>query len=148
MSSTYTALYYHLVFATKDRQPFIAAGWRDRLHDYLGGALRGMGAVPQGIGGVADHVHLLTALKPTHCLSDVMRDLKKNSSVWVAETVGEKSFCWQEGYAAFTVSTTVRGSVQSYIARQEAHHRRRSFREELVEFLRKSGVSFDERYLD
>ena len=77
MPSTHTCLLYHLVFATKNREPLLSQDWRDRLHEYLGGIVRGLGGVPQGVGGVADHVHLLVGLKATHCLSDFMRDLKE-----------------------------------------------------------------------
>ena len=77
-----------------------------------------------------------------------MRELKKGSSVWVGETIGENAFRWQEGYAAFTVSASVRPAVQRYIARQEAHHRKQTFREELIELLEKSDIEYDERYLD
>jgi putative transposase len=148
MPSTHTCLLYHIIFATKDRQPLIAPEWRPRLHEYLGGTVRGLGGVPQGIGGVSDHVHLLVSLKPTHCLSDFMRELKKASSIWVTEEIHEPSFRWQEGYGAFTVSASTRASVQEYIANQEEHHRAKSFREELIEFLDKSGVDYDPRYLD
>jgi len=148
MPSTYTSLHYHIVFATKSREPLIIPDWRGRLHEYLGGTVRGLEGIPQGIGGVVDHVHLLVALKPTHCLSDFVRELKKASSVWICETIRQPRFHWQEGYAAFTVSSSARPSVQDYIARQEEHHRRRTFREELVEFLQKAGLEFDERYLD
>lgn len=101
-----------------------------------------------GIGGVADHVHLLIGLKPTHCLSDFMRELKKSSSIWVAQKTEQKAFGWQEGYAAFTVSASAKNAVQEYIAGQEEHHRHKTFREELVEFLEKSGIEYDPRYLD
>ena len=148
MPSTHTSLHYHLIFATKDRAPLITPGWRAQFHDYLGGTTRGLGAVPQGVGGVADHVHLLVSLKATHCLADFMRELKKASSSWVRETKGLPAFQWQEGYAAFTVSASSRAAVRTYIAGQEEHHRVKSFREELVEFLQKSGVLYDERYLD
>ena len=148
MSSTHTSLHYHLIFATKKREPLIAVSWRGQLHEYLGGTARGLGAVPQGIGGMADHVHLLVALKPTHCISDFMRELKKASSTWVRETIGLESFYWQEGYAAFTVSASSRKAVLAYIVEQEEHHRVKSFREEIMNFLQKSGVVFDERYLD
>jgi REP element-mobilizing transposase RayT len=148
MPSTYTSLHYHVIFGTKDREPLIASIWRDRLHEYLGGVVRGLEGIPQGVGGVADHVHLLVALKPRHSLSDFMRDLKKSSSAWVAEEIGERSFRWQEGYAAFTVSPSGRESVRKYIASQEEHHRRKTFREELIEFLKKAGVEYEERYLD
>lgn len=148
MPSTHTALLYHIVFATKNREPIIAAEWQTRLHEYLGGAVRGLDGVPQGVGGVADHVHLLVGLKPTHCLSDFMRELKKASSNWVAEMMRLPSFRWQEGYGAFTVSASAKTDVQDYIARQEEHHRQRTFREEYILILQKSGIEFDERYLD
>jgi REP element-mobilizing transposase RayT len=148
MSSTYLSLHYHLVFGTKNREAIILPAWRARLHDYLGGTIRGLGAFPQGVGGVGDHVHLLVGLKATHCLADVMRELKKASSVWVHEQVGMPAFAWQEGYAAFTVSATSREAVKHYIANQEEHHRLKSFREELVEMLNKAGVEYDPQYLD
>ena len=97
---------------------------------------------------MADHVHLLVGLKATHCLADFMRELKKSSSVWVHDEIRVHRFAWQEGYAAFTVSPSTRPEVQSYIARQEVHHRNRTFREELVEMLEKAGVEYDPRYLD
>lgn len=148
MPSTHTHLLYHLIFATKNREPVIAAEWRARLHEYLGGTVRGLGGTPQGVGGVADHIHLLVGLKPTHRLSDFMRDLKKSSSVWIAENTSLKSFHWQEGYAAFTVSASAKESVREYIDRQEEHHRHKTFRDELIGFLQKSGIEYDERYLD
>jgi REP element-mobilizing transposase RayT len=148
MGSTYLSLHYHLVFGTKNREPLIDSRWRSRLHEYLGGTVSGLGGIPDGIGGVADHVHLLVGLKATHCLADVLRELKKASSVWVHETIGFPPFAWQEGYAAFTVSATAREAVQKYIANQEEHHRARSFREELIDLHNKAGIEFDPKYLD
>ena len=110
--------------------------------------MRGLGAHPEGVGGVADHVHLLVSLKATHCLADFMRELKKASSSWIRESSRQPGFHWQEGYGAFTVSASSRDSVRAYIAKQEAHHRKKTFREELIEFLQKSGVAFEARYLD
>ena len=147
MPSTHTSLHYHLVFATKHREPVISKEWRDELHSYLGGIVKGLDGHPEGIGGVADHVHLLVSLKPTTCLSDFMRELKKSSSTWVKDSKSP-GFHWQEGYAAFTVSASAREAVRHYIAHQEEHHRTKSFREELVEFLEKSGITYDPRYLD
>jgi hypothetical protein len=118
------------------------------MHEYLGGTARGLGGTPQGIGGMSDHVHLLIGLKATHCLADFVRELKKASSTWAACTTWGRDFRWQEGYAAFTVSVSARGDVQQYIANQEEHHRRKTFREELIQFLEKSGIEYDERYLD
>jgi REP element-mobilizing transposase RayT len=148
MSSTYRSLHYHLVFGTKNRTASIHLSWRTRLHEYIGGTVRGLGGTPEVIGGVADHVHLLVALKSTHCLADVVRELKKASSAWVREEMGDRTFRWQEGYAAFTVSATARAAVGKYIANQEEHHRFKSFREEFVEFLEKAGIEYDQRCLD
>ena len=148
MSSTYLSLHYHLIFSTKMREPLISDQWQVRLHEYLGGTVKGLGGFPQGFGGVADHVHLLVGLKATHCLADFMRDLKKSSSAWVHDEIGLKTFSWQEGYAAFTVSATSRDGVKSYIANQSEHHKQKPFRDELIELLNKAGVEFDERYLD
>ncbi len=146
--STYLSLHYHIVFSTKNRDRFIAPEWRDRLHEYMGGVVNGLDGVTQGVGGTNDHVHLLVGLKATHCLSDFMRELKKASSNWVRDTINQRSFAWQEGYAALTVSATARKSVQGYIAKQEEHHRVKSFREELVQFLKKAGVEYDPKYLE
>ena len=148
MPSTHLSLHYHVVFGTKDRVAIIAPEWRARLHAYLGGVLREMAAIPESVGGVSDHVHILAGLKATHCLSNVLRDLKRSSSEWVHSTIGLRQFAWQEGYGAFTVSSSKREAVRRYIADQDEHHRTRTFREEYVEFLQRHGVSFDERYLD
>ncbi|MBK8266975.1 MAG: IS200/IS605 family transposase [Planctomycetes bacterium] len=148
MPSTYLSLHYHLVFGTKNRGPFIVPQWRSRLHEYMGGTIVGLGGIPQGIGGVADHVHLLVGLKATHCLADVLRELKKASSTWVHDQIGNSLFAWQEGYAAFTVGAAARQAVQSYITNQEAHRRTHSFREELVAMLERAGIKCDAKYLE
>jgi len=148
MSSTYLSLYYHLVFATKGREPTIATAWRRQLHKYMAGAVEGLGAECEVVGGTADHVHLLAKLRATHTLADFMRELKKASSKWAHEEMSQQDFAWQEGYAAFTVSASAADEVRRYIENQEEHHRERSFREELVVMLQRSGVKFDERYLD
>jgi len=148
MPSTHLSLHYHLVFGTKNREPMIAPVWRGRLHAYLGGIIPEMSGVPEAVGRMADHVHLLVGRKATHQLSDVLRDLKRASSEWIHVNIPLPSFTWQEGYGAFTVSASNREEVASYIARQEEHHRKRTFREEYLELLRKSGVEFDDRYID
>ncbi|MFO0819045.1 MAG: IS200/IS605 family transposase [Pirellulales bacterium] len=148
MSSTFLSLPYHLVFSTKDRVPSLDDAWRPRLFEYLGGTVVGLGGFVQGVGGVADHVHLLVGLKSTHCLADFMRDLKKQSSIWIHEEIALREFHWQEGYGAFTVSPTARPRVKQYIANQVEHHRVQTFREELVELLKKAGVAYDDRFLD
>jgi putative transposase len=145
---SYLSLHYHLIFATKYREPTIAIEWRSRLHEYLGGTILGMDGRTLGVGGVADHVHLLVTLKSTHKLSDVLRELKKAASSWVHQEIGLRGFAWQDRYAAFTVSPTGRIGVQGYIARQEEHHRSRNSREELIELLRLAEVEYDEAYFE
>jgi REP element-mobilizing transposase RayT len=126
----------------------IAPAWRPQLYEYLGGTVKGLGARSEIVEGTSDHVHLLVELKATHTLSDFMRELKKASSIWVREKAPLTIFAWQEGYAAFTVSASALPDVRHYIETQEEHHQQRTFREELKILLKKSGVSFEERYLD
>ncbi len=147
MPSTHLSLHYHVVFSTKDRAPVIAAAWRERLHAYLGGVVRNVDGVPEAVGGVADHAHLLLGLRATARLAEVVRDVKAVSSRWVHEQIGDRAFAWQEGYGAFTVGAAQRETVRGYIARQEEHHRQRTFQEEYLELLQRSGVEYDERYL-
>lgn len=96
---------------------------------------------------MADHVHILLGLNANASLSDVVRDIKAVSSKWVHNEIGDRAFRWQEGYGAFTVSSSQRDNVRSYIARQEEHHRKRTFQEEYLELLQRCGVEYDERYL-
>ena len=146
MGSTFFSLHYHIVFSTKDRRPLIRADWRPRVHSYLGGIIRGMNGVAEIVGGVDDHVHILASLRPVHCIADVMRDMKKDSTNWVKQNF-EGRFAWQEGYAAFTVSPSATDSVRDYIANQEVHHRKYSFVDELKELLERAGITYEEKCL-
>ena len=146
MGSTFHSLHYHIVFSTKDRYPFFDREWRGSMHAYLGGTLRGLGAVPEGIGGVADHVHLLVGLKTTDAPAVVVRELKKSSSAWIKENHGNK-FSWQNGYAIFSVSWSHVPAVREYIAGQEEHHRTFGFTEELQRMLERNGVAYDPKFL-
>jgi REP element-mobilizing transposase RayT len=149
MGQSYTNLLYHIVFSTKDRKPLIADDVKPRLYAYIGGTIRNLGGVPMGINGMDDHAHILTKLRPDKAVSDVLRDLKANASGWMHDVFPEmKDFSWQRGYGAFTVSASQVESVRKYIAEQEIHHTKRSFREEFVSLLRKNAVEFDERYLE
>src|SRR5215207_2204050 len=103
MLSTHLSLHYHIVFSTKHRAPIIAETVRERLHAYLGGVVRNLNGVPDAIGGMADHVHLLAGMRATTCLADLVRDVKAVSSRWMHEEIGLTEFSWQEGYGAFTV---------------------------------------------
>jgi putative transposase len=147
MSSTHLSLHIHVIFGTKHQRPLILPAWRSRLHAYIGGAAKTLDVVPEAVGGVADHVHLLLGIRATHRLADVMRDLKRTSSAWIHETIGDKEFEWQDGYGAFTVSASLIRTLKDYIGRQEEHHAKKSFQEEYLEFLKLNGAEFDERYL-
>jgi len=146
MGSTFYSLHYHVVFSTKERRPLIRSQWRNRLHEYLGGTIRGLGGVPAQVGGIEDHVHLLVGLKTTDSPADVVRELKKASSIWVAKN-HESRFGWQEGYAIFSVSGTHLNSVRNYIVRQEDHHRKVPFADELKRLLDKNKVVYDPKHL-
>ena len=146
MGSTFLSLHYHIVFSTKDRRPFLRDSWRTKMHEYLGGTIRGLGGIPEAIDGVADHVHLLVGLRATHCLADFMQEMKKATSVWAKDN-HEPSFGWQDGYAAFTVSYTHLDSVKEYIRTQEKHHWQTDFVEELKRLLEKNGVEYKPEYL-
>lgn len=146
MGSTFLSLHYHLVFSTKERRPFIRDSWREKSHEYLGGTAHGLGGIPEAIGGVADHVHLLVGLRATHCLADFMQELKKAISVWAKEN-HDPEFGWQDGYAAFTVSYTHIEAAKEYLRTQEEHHRKTDFVEELKRLLARNGVEYKPVYL-
>ncbi len=147
MPHTYSTLWLHLVFSTKDRRPLIAEAWRQRLHEYLGGIVRGIGGTALEINGVEDHVHLLVSIKPIHRIDYFLRDLKADSSGWVHKQGLSALFSWQRGYAAFTVSESQIGNVRSYIANQEEHHRKQTFEGEFKALLKAHNIEFDEKYL-
>jgi len=147
MPSTHLSLHYHVVFSTKERRASIAGDWRPRLHDYLGGIVRAMGGKPHGIGGTADHVHILAGLRAADSLASMVRKIKASSSGWIHQAIGSRYFAWQDGYGAFTVCRSEVETVAEYIRAQEKHHRGRSFQEEYLELLRNCGIEFDERFL-
>jgi REP-associated tyrosine transposase len=148
VSHTFTHLLYHLIFSTKGRQPLIDPELQPRLFAYLGGIVRELNGQATAIGGMPDHVHLLVHVPPTIAISDALRVIKTNSSKWVHETGPERHhFAWQAGYGAFSMSRSHREAVADYIARQAEHHRRRSFQEEFLEFLKRHDLEYDERYI-
>jgi REP element-mobilizing transposase RayT len=148
MSSSYCNLLYHIVFATKGREPWMTATIRPRIHQYVGGAIRNENGIAIIINGTADHIHILAKLRQDKALSKLIGEWKANSSGWISRTFREAAgFAWQEGYGAFTVSESQAPKVRRYIERQEEHHRSVSFVEELKVILRAHGLPFDERYL-
>ena len=121
------------------------ASWRPNLHEYAGGTIRGLGATPLTIGGMADHIHLLIGMKATQCVADLVRELKKATSSWARER--DSKFAWQDGYGAFSVGRRELEVVANYIRHQEDHHRKHTFQDEYLALLDAEGVAFDPRYL-
>jgi putative transposase len=147
LPNTYTKLLVHVVFGTKNRTATIPADLREDFYSYIGGIVRGEGGSLRAIGGMPDHVHLLVRVGPRASISNLMQKLKANSSRWLSRRIRRGSFSWQSGYAAFSVSGSAAGAVMRYIANQQEHHRKRSFREEVIELLDRHGVEYDARYL-
>jgi len=142
---SYTNLLYHIVYATKERTPLITNTLRPRLHEYLGGTVRGLGGVALEINGTNDHVHVLAKLLPTISVSEFLSKLKSGSSGWAKRQTNGR-FGWQARFGAFTVSESQVNRVRKYIRNQEAHHQKQSFEEELKALLRAHKIEFDETY--
>jgi REP element-mobilizing transposase RayT len=148
MGSSLTRLLYHIVFSTKHREPLIDETIEQELYSYIGGVIRNQNGHLIEIGGSPDHVHILARFSQTTAVSVMLKEIKTSSSKWRNQRdVGETHFSWQVGYAAFSVSPSQLESVRRYIRNQKAHHRERSFEEELVMLLDRHGVEYDEEYL-
>jgi REP element-mobilizing transposase RayT len=148
MSDSYTNLLYHIVFSTKRRVPLITSDYEVRLYDYIGGTVRSLGGISLELNGTEDHIHLLAKLRPDRAVAEILRDLKSNASGWMHDVLPSlEDFCWQRGYGAFTVSHSNVEEVRRYIARQKEHHRKVSFRDEFIQFLKANGIEYDERFI-
>ena len=148
MPHSFSSLLAHVIFSTKNRAPDLSPELASRLFPYMGGIVRERKGVPLIINGPADHVHLLVSLPATESIAELLRVVKTNSSRWVHEQFpAQRRFGWQAGYAAFTVSGSRAADVTEYIATQQEHHRRVSFQEEFLTFLRRHGLSSDGRDL-
>jgi putative transposase len=145
MSRTFSSLAIHLVFRTLRHEPSILSGTRIPLHKYLYGIARNLDCETLAINGTADHVHLLVEVPPRLAIAELVRTIKCNSSTWVSDRLGCR-FRWQAGYGAFAVSRAIVPRVRRYIDRQEEHHRRGTYREELERFLREAGFDPDPRF--
>ncbi len=148
MANTYTALHYHIVFSTKNRQCWIEPNIEQRVWAYLGGIARENGLTALAVGGIEHHIHMVIGAPPTITVSKAVQLIKGGSSKWLRGTFATLAeFAWQDGYGAFTVSKSQLAEVIKYVAKQREHHRRKSFQEEYREFLERHGVAFDEQYL-
>jgi putative transposase len=146
MSHTSSNIVLHSIFSTQGRRPLLKADFRADLFAYLGGIIREMNATALIINGVSDHVHILVRIRPVHSAAQIVRVVKANSSRWVHEKWAA-GFAWQTGYGVFSVSESSVPAVMKYIAEQEKHHKKHSFQDEYVAFLKKNKVAYDERYI-
>jgi len=148
MSHTYTNILIHALFSTKDRQPWLISDIRDEVFSYLGGAVNELGGQSLLVNGPRDHVHMLFVQPRTLSIADLMEKVKANSSGWVKKRwPSMRYFGWHTGYGAFSVSKSHVEAVELYIRTQEEHHRKLSFQEELLAFLKKQGIEYDPRYV-
>ena len=148
MAQTLVNILVHVIFSTKERRHLIKAELQPSLFAYMSGTLKNLDSPCLTIGGTSNHVHLLTALSKKAALSDVVGELKKSSSKWI-KTKGPAyaRFSWQEGYGAFSIGQSQVAALKRYIARQQEHHKTKSFEAELIATLRKYEMSYDEQYL-
>lgn len=148
MASTYSQIYIQYVFAVKGRQNLLHKAWREEVFKYISGIIKAKDQKPIIVNGVADHVHVFVGLKPSMCISDLVRDIKNNSSKFINEQgwINGK-FSWQEGYGAFSYAHSQIDNVYHYILNQEEHHRKKTFKEEYLEFLQKFEVEYDDKYI-
>jgi REP element-mobilizing transposase RayT len=148
MANTYSQIYLQVVFAVKGRKSLIQSEWKDELYKYICGVVNGKKEKVYAIGGVSDHIHILLSIKPNILLSDLVRDIKCNSSKWINERqYVDGKFQWQEGFGAFSYTQWHLDTIINYINNQEDHHKKKSFKNEYLEFLEQFYIEYDEKYL-
>jgi REP element-mobilizing transposase RayT len=148
MAHSYVSTLTHCVFSTKERRRIINADMQTRLHSFIGGIARANDMKALAVGGVEDHVHILLSLPSTVSVAKALQLIKGGSSKWVHETFPSScSFAWQEGYGAFSIGVSQIADTVAYIQNQQEHHRKRTFEEEYMSFLKRHGIEFDERYV-
>ena len=148
MANTYTQIHIQFVFAVKHRDGLLHASYKDELYRYIAGIIKNHNHKLLAINGMPDHVHVFIGMRPTQSISDLLQDIKGNSSKWINEKKFLKvKFEWQEGFGAFSYSKSQSNAVIDYIKNQEQHHAVKTFREEYLEFLELFEIDYDERYV-
>jgi len=148
MSNTFTQIHIHAVFAVQNRVSLISKTWEERLYQYMTGIIQNNNHKLLCINGMPDHIHILFGMRPTQSLSDLMKDIKGASSLWINENnfISGK-FKWQEGYGAFSYSKSQIPKVATYIENQKEHHKKKSFIDEFKKILNDFNIEYDERYI-
>ena len=148
MAATFSQVYIQYVFAVKGRETLIRSGFETEIYKYIAGIVSGKDQKPLAVNGMPDHIHVLVGLKPAMRMSDLVRDIKNNSSNFINEKGWLKQkFSWQEGYGVFSYSESNFGKVIDYIKDQKRHHEKRTFRQEYLLLLKKFNIPFEEKYL-
>ena len=148
MAGTFTQIYLHIIIVVKKRENLIPKDNRQELFEYMAGIIRNKGQKPLIVNGVGNHVHVFLGLKPEMRISDLVRDIKNNSTNFINKmNWTRRKFSWQPGYAAFSYAESQVEAVYNYIINQEAHHKKKTFHEEYIEFLEKFKVEYNEKYL-
>ncbi|MCK4665027.1 MAG: IS200/IS605 family transposase [Bacteroidales bacterium] len=148
MANTYTQLNIHAVFAVQGRENILNATIRKRIFEYIHGTIKGLGLFPLAVNGYTDHLHIFFELNPSVTISKILQQVKSCSSRWINENhLLPGKFLWQEGYGAFSYSRSQRDRVIQYIIEQEKHHKRNTFKEEYLSFLRQFEIDYNEKYL-
>jgi REP element-mobilizing transposase RayT len=148
MANTYTQIHVQFVFAVKYRNGLIIPSLKEELYQYISGIIKHHNHKLLAINGMPDHIHIFIGMRPTQSISDLMQDIKGSSSKWINEKKFLKvKFEWQEGYGAFSYSKSHVDNVINYIKNQEEHHKKESFRDEYLNFLKRFEVEYDEKYI-
>ena len=148
MAGTFSQIYIQIVFAVKGRRNLIHKTWKEELHKYIAGIIKGKGQKPIIVNGMPDHIHAFTGLKPSMAISDLVRDIKNNSTNFINEKKWIRGkFSWQEGYGAFSYSHSQIENVYNYILNQEEQHKKKAFRDEYIDLLKKFNVEYNIKYL-
>ena len=148
MAGTFSQIYIQYVFAVKGRANLLQKPWREDVFKYMSGIIKGKNQKPIIVNGVEDHVHVFVGLKPSMCISDLIRDVKNNASNFINDQKFlDQPFSWQEGYGAFSYAHSQIDNVYKYIFDQEAHHQTKTFKEEYIDFLQKFEIEYNEKYL-
>ncbi len=148
MADTFSQIYIQVVFAVQNRKALIHSKWEEELNKYITGIVQNKGQKMLTINGTANHIHFLIGMKPTCCLSDLVREIKKSSVAFIKEKQFSKfQFRWQEGFGAFSYGQSQLSDVIRYIEGQKEHHKRKTFKDEYVAFLRAFEIEFKDEYL-
>ena len=148
MAGTFSQIYIQAIFAVKGRESLISKEWKDELHKYIAGIIKGKNQKSIIVNGMPDHIHIFFGLRPAMAISDLIRDIKNNSSKFINDKKFTRmKFSWQAGYGAFSYSHTQIEAVYHYILNQQKHHQKKTSREEYLELINEFGITHKDKFL-